>query len=188
MKKALLFLVLSVSILTIKAQDEKPDSALSTSYYHKSNSTDLYSKDNLISMGYFHWTIMSSLRSGKLIEVKKEDVSSFVGWILASQSNTEDWFVRTEPVSKESGEIKIWLKINYKSLTINKKTYKDASEKSLAGFKCKTKEAKTYRYISYDSKGDFIDKQENPYPTFDIVTVDSVYEDVLKKVCELYNK
>jgi tetratricopeptide (TPR) repeat protein len=114
-------------------------------------------------------------------------------WVKVCNSAKGDvWYVYNSIVSKSSSTIKIWIKTEYKNLSVikNGKTvvYPNGYKLSLCLFNCNDKE---YRFLSaknYDSKGSLINDYEfGDFENWETPAPETVIEIVQNKVCELYN-
>jgi len=114
-------------------------------------------------------------------------------WLKACESSTGDnWYIYNSVVLKEGSKIKIWVKTDFKTLTIRSNgkssTYTNAYKLTLCLFHCTNMEYKILNIKSYDSKGKLIEGSEySEFEAWDTPAPQTVIESVLKKVCELYN-
>lgn len=184
----MVILALTVPVVTF-AQEDSTELIPTDEYYKAKKSDDIYALIDLLRMGYSYSQITSATEKGSLIKIQgKEELIKTNGWLYCTESTSKDkWFIRTELINKSYGEIKVWIKIKSPTLTIKKKVYKDAYQKVLIYFKCKEKETKTMKFVSYNKDGELIDQIDTPYDNYETIIPDSVVEEALKIVCYLFN-
>lgn len=110
-------------------------------------------------------------------------------WIyIGSNSSHVKYYIRSNYVSKKNNEIKIWIKSDLKSVTVNKKIYTNVEDLELYVFDCYNKKYKSLSLVEYSSIGEVIYQGDfSDTSTFEDVVPDSVIENILKRVCEYYN-
>ena len=106
---------------------------------------------------------------------------------VASTTNKNKWYIHNKYLSKENGQIKMWVKIELDTTTFKKKFYKNAYELHLLFVDCKNQKVQTLASTLYNSSGVVVDTFTDPYPRFEYVTPDSALEAVFEKICALYN-
>jgi hypothetical protein len=109
-------------------------------------------------------------------------------WIFVTSSVENDkWYVRSEYEEKNYSTIKIWAKVIFPSLTINKKTYKNAYKLLLIYIDCKNKKAKEVTNSIYTEGGKLIDTDHIGDGYFKEIIPDSVMEAVYQFISKKYN-
>ena len=75
-------------------------------------------------------------------------------WILVGSSKDGDkYYINSEIIKKDEDGIKIWTKINYKSLIVKKVKYQNVEAKQLIVVNCEEKQLKLVRILVYSSSG-----------------------------------
>lgn len=97
-------------------------------------------------------------------------------------------YIRSEYISKSSEGIKIWEKILRPKVILNKKVYTNVTENALLLVNCVTKEYSLLQLVKYNNKDDIIYSEDFDNPDWVNVVPESIAEEVLLKVCQLFNK
>lgn len=109
-------------------------------------------------------------------------------WILASQTSNQKskMYVKSEIVKKEGNEIKIWTKEVSNVLIENNKKYNNGYVLRLVLVNCTENQFKFINHISYDSKNNMISNDSFEDAKWNDVAPESIGEEIVSKVCELY--
>ncbi len=114
-------------------------------------------------------------------------------WIKVGETKDGDrWYIYNSVASKEYSTIKLWVKNEYKTLSVKKNgksvTYSNGKTLTLCLFHCVDKEYKILVVKNYDSKGNLINEYEfGEYEDWKTPAPQTVIEMVLKESCERYN-
>jgi len=131
----------------------------------------------------------SQIKSDTTFVVNDPYKSTTPEWIIIAYSDDGDkWYMKSEYVNKERGNIKIWIKFKSISSTIKKKIYKNTEDKWLLIVDCDNKKIKILSTVTYSSSGKVIDNETILYPDYDDVIPDTVMERIREKICSHFNK
>lgn len=128
----------------------------------------------------------------KIVDTTTSDIQYYTKpeWLFVTRSagGTDDFFIRSTYVAKRNNEIKIWIKVESKTATIDNTVYKNVETKELVIFDCGNKKYNVRSIINYSNTGEVIAKEDySASSSFEDVVPDTALETILKKVCETYN-
>ena len=111
-------------------------------------------------------------------------------WVFSGEGKDgTKQYVRSEYLSKNNEGIKIWEKIEYPKLIIDKVVYTHAMEKDLVLINCDRKQYVLLQIVIFNKEGVIIQNysfdDENKWIN---VVPDSMAEGYMLKVCELFDK
>ena len=115
-------------------------------------------------------------------------------WVYAGSGKTDGTFylkstyISKGPTLDNSNEvIRIWVKANYKNQTLNKKLYLNEKLLMIYEFDCKSNIFQQVKKLGYDSNGDLVKSFDSGNSEWEDPAPDSVVEQLIAKVCRMFN-
>ena len=155
-------------------------------YYQKGS--NVYSRSQLVDLGYDYNVIDSGVRIGTLKAIPNFKMAMAEGeWMFSCETTAHDyWYVNTHALSKEYGNVKLWLKTITPTATIKGKKYKNTVDKILMIIDCIGRRYKILQTTTY-YLGEVIQENKDPDDFFQNVIPETALDDVSKTACKMFN-